>query len=79
MAVFGGGAHGLVGGARWLKMVAADLGESAMQALSELVGRILVLRTTLSGDDDAGRGDPGETGEADELPAHVHQLRRVVA
>lgn len=50
-----------------------------MQALSELVGRILTLGTTLSGDDDAGRGDPGETGQADELPAHAHQLRRVVA
>jgi hypothetical protein len=77
-AVFGGKAHGLVCGARWLTMVAGDLGESAVQALSKLVRRILVLRTTVSGDCDPGRGDPGETGQPDELPAHAHQLRRVV-
>lgn len=61
-AGFGGRIHGLLGGRGRLKMVAGNLGESAMQALSKLIGRVLTLGTTLSGDDDAGRGHPSETG-----------------
>jgi hypothetical protein len=60
-------------------MVEGNLGESAMEAFAELVGLILVLRTTLACDHDARRGYPGKTSEPDELPAHAHQLRRVVA
>jgi hypothetical protein len=60
-------------------MVAGNLGESAVQTLTELVGLILTLRTTLASDHDARRGHPGETGKPDELPAHAHQPRRVVA
>jgi hypothetical protein len=59
-------------------MVAGDLGESAMEALAELVGLIVTLRATLASEHDAGRGHPGETGKPDELPAHAHQLRRVL-
>jgi hypothetical protein len=50
-----------------------------MKALAELVGLILTLRTALASDHDARRGHPGETSETDQLPAHAHQLRRVVA
>jgi hypothetical protein len=71
-AVLTGRTRGLLEGPRRLKMVAGHLGESAMQALSKLVGGILTLGTTLSGDDHAGRGHPGETGESDQLPAHAH-------
>jgi hypothetical protein len=59
--------------------MAGNLGESAMEALTKLVGLVLTLRTTLASDDDARRGHPGETSKPDELPAHRHQLRRVVA
>jgi len=60
-------------------MVAGDLGESAVQALTELVGRILTLRSTVASDHDARRGHAGETSKPEQLPAHPHQLRRVVA
>ena len=50
-----------------------------MEALTELVGVIIALRATLSSDHDAGRGHSGETSKPDELPAHAHRLRRVVA
>jgi hypothetical protein len=56
-----------------------NLGEPAMEALTELVGLILALRTTLASDHDARRGDAGETSKPDQLPAHPHRLRRVVA
>lgn len=59
-------------------MVTGYLGESAMEALTKLVGLILTLRTTFASDHDAGRGHPDETSKPDELPAHAHQLRRVV-
>lgn len=62
-----------------MKMVAGNFSESAMEALAELVGLILTLRATLASDHDAGRGYPGETSKPDELPAHAHQPRRVVA
>jgi len=50
-----------------------------VKTLAELVGLIITLATTLASDHDAGRGDPGETSEPDELPAHPHQLHRVLA
>jgi hypothetical protein len=53
--------------------VAGDLGESAVQAVAKFVGGILTLGTTLSGDDGAGRGNAGETGEPDQLPVHAHR------
>jgi hypothetical protein len=73
VAVFRGGTHGLLRRHRWLRIVAGSLGKSAMQALSKLIGGIFTLGTTLSGEDDAGRGYPGETGEPDQLPAHAHR------
>jgi hypothetical protein len=79
VAVISGTSDGLVWGDRWLKVVAGNLGKSAMEALTELVGLILTLRPTLAGDHDARRGHPGKTSKPDELPAHGHQLRRVVA
>jgi hypothetical protein len=60
-------------------LLAGHLVEPAMKALTELVGLILTLRTTLAGDHDARRGHAGETSKPDQLPAHAHQLRRVVA
>ena len=60
-------------------MVAGDPGESAVQVLTELVGLIVPLRTTLASDHDARRGHAGETSKPEQLPAHAHQLRRVVA
>jgi hypothetical protein len=50
-----------------------------MQAFTKLVGRILMLRTTLASHHDPCRGHPGETSKPDELPSHTHPLRRVVA
>jgi hypothetical protein len=44
-----------------------------MEALTELVGLILMLRATLASDDDARRGDPSETRKSDEFPAHAHR------
>jgi hypothetical protein len=49
-----------------------DLIEPAMQALTELVGLIIVLRPTLASDHDPCRGHPGETSQPDQLPAHAH-------
>lgn len=60
-------------------IVAGSLVEPAMKALAELVGLIVALRATLASDDDARRGHPGETSKPDQLPAHAHQPRRVVA
>jgi hypothetical protein len=63
---------------RRLRLVAGHLGESAMEALAELVGLIITLRTTRASDHDAGRGYPGETSKPNQLPAHAHQLHRVL-
>jgi hypothetical protein len=46
-------------------MVLGSVGESAMQALTKLVGLILTLRTTLASDHDARRSHPGETSKPD--------------
>ena len=51
---------------------AGHLGESLVQALAKLIRGILTLGTALAGDDHAGRGHAGQTGEPDELPAHAH-------
>ena len=48
-----------------------------MEALAQLVGVILARRPAAAGDDDAGRGDPGEPGEAEDLPGDAHRLRRL--
>jgi hypothetical protein len=53
-------------------MVAGDLGESAVQALTKLVGRIVMLGTTVASHHDARRGNPGEPSKPDQLPAHAH-------
>jgi len=50
-----------------------------MKALTELVGPIIALRATLAGDHNTRRGHPREASKPDQLPAHLHQLRRVVA
>ena len=59
-------------------LVTGDFRQPAMQALTELVGLVITLRTTRASDNDAGGGHPGEASEPDELPAHAHQLRRVL-
>jgi hypothetical protein len=66
------------GGARIVVLVAGNLRQSAMEALTELVGLVLTLRTTRASDHDAGGRHPGEASEPEELPAHAHQLRRVL-
>jgi hypothetical protein len=53
-------------------IVAGDLVESAMKALTELVGLIVLLRPTLASDHDARRSHSGETSQSDQLPAHAH-------
>lgn len=47
-----------------------------MQALSKLVGRIVVLGTTLASHHDARRGHSGEPGKPNELPTHAHRRVR---
>jgi hypothetical protein len=39
---------------------------------------IFVVDAALAGEDYAGGGHPGETGEPDELPAHTHRFRRLL-
>ena len=60
-------------------LVAGHLVEPAMKALAELVGLIIALRPSLASDHDPRRGHPGETSKPDQLPAHAHQPRRVMA
>ena len=72
MALFGVGTQSLLAVPRWVRMVAGDLGESAMEALTKLVGRIVLLRTTVASHHDARRGHPGEPSKPDQLPAHAH-------
>ena len=66
----------MLGTPRRLRIIAGNLGESAMQALSKLVGRIVVLGTTLASHHDARRGHSGETSKPNELPAHAHSRVR---
>ena len=66
------------GGARIVVLIAGNLSQSAMEALTELVGLVITLRTTRASDHDAGGRHPGEASEPEELPAHAHQLRRVL-
>ena len=53
-------------------IVAGDLVESAMKALTKLIGLIIVLRPALASNHDARRSHPGETSQPDQLPAHPH-------
>ncbi len=59
-------------------MLTGDLGEPAMEPPAQLVGLIVTLCATLASEYDAGRGHPGETGKPHQLPAHAHQLRRLL-
>jgi hypothetical protein len=43
-----------------------------VKALAQLVGRVLALGAATAGHDDAGGGDAGHAGQADELPGHAH-------
>jgi hypothetical protein len=72
VALFGAGTQGLLRVPCWVRLVARDLGESAMQALAKLVGWIVLLRTTVASHHDARRGHPGEPSKPDQLPAHAH-------
>jgi hypothetical protein len=72
VVLFGAGTQGLLAVPRWVRMVAGDLGESAMEALTKLVGRIVLLRTTVASHHDARRGHAGESSKPDQLPAHAH-------
>jgi hypothetical protein len=54
-----------------------DLGEALVKALAQLVRRDLGGRAAPPGDHDTGRGDPGQAGDAEELPAHGHRCRRL--
>ena len=58
--------------------LAGNLGQSAMEALTQLIGLVITLRTARASHHDAGGGHPGEAGQTEELPAHAHQLRRVL-
>jgi hypothetical protein len=49
-----------------------------MEPVAYLVGLIVMLRATLAGEHSTGRGDPGDTGKPDELPAHAHRFRRLL-
>jgi len=49
-----------------------------MEPVTNLVGLIVMLRATLSGEHDTCRGHTGETGKPDELPTHAHQFRRLL-
>jgi hypothetical protein len=62
LPVLGARTGGLLGGLRRRKIVAGNLGESAMQALSQLIGGILALGAALSGNEDPRRGHSGEAG-----------------
>jgi hypothetical protein len=66
------------GAARIVVLVAGNLSQPAMEAVTELVGLVITLGPTRASDHDAGGGHPGEASEPDELPAHAHQLRRVL-
>jgi len=50
-----------------------------MQPLAKLVRLIVVMGPALAGENDTGCGYAGETGESDQLPAHSHRLRRLLA
>lgn len=50
-----------------------------MQPLAKLVRLVITLRATLAGEHHAGGGHSGEASETEELPAHLHQSRRLLA
>ena len=55
------------------------LGEPAVEPLAQLVRLVMTLRAALAGEHHAGGGHSGEAGETDELPAHSHRSRRLLA
>jgi hypothetical protein len=67
----------LTRGRRRVSAAVGRLRQAAVQAFAQLVGVVVPLRTTLSSDDDAAGRHPREAGEADELPARAHRLRRL--
>jgi hypothetical protein len=50
-----------------------------VEALAQLVRLVMVLRAALAGERYAGGGHSGEASETDELPAHPHRSRRLLA
>ena len=67
----------LARGRRRVIGVFGRLRQATMQAFAQLVGVVVPGRTALSSRDNAARRHPGHSGEADELPARAHRLRRV--
>jgi hypothetical protein len=50
-----------------------------VQALAQLDGVVLAVLAPVTGHDHAGRGDAGEAGESEELPARAHPSRTLPA
>ena len=63
---------------RMLTTISRDFGKPLTKMLSKLVGLIIMLGTTPPGEDHAGGGDSGETGESQYLPAGTHQFRSLL-
>lgn len=78
VAVVDGGRVSVVRPCCGVSAVSGDLGEPAMQLLAQLVGLVLALRPAFAGEQDAGGGDSGKTGEPDQLPARTHRFRRLL-
>ena len=45
-----------------------------VQAVAQLVGVVFGVVAAPAGDDDARRGDPGESGKPDQLPVRAHRV-----
>ena len=58
-----------------LTTISCNFGKPLTKTLSKLVGLIIMLGTTPPGEDHAGGGDSGETGESQYLPAGTHRFR----
>jgi hypothetical protein len=56
---------------------ARDLGQPTVQPLAQLIRVVVLPRTARPCDHDAGRRDTGDSGQADDLPAWLHQSRRL--
>jgi hypothetical protein len=49
-----------------------------VQPVAKLVGFVIVVGAAVADEHYAGGGDPGETGKANQLPAHTHRFRSLL-
>jgi hypothetical protein len=72
------GAYGSSGRAARSVRSAETSASRRCQLLAQLVGLVLALRAAFAGEQHAGGGDSGKTGEPDQLPARTHRFRRLL-